>query len=238
MGRGVRPGSQDLAGLDVHSIAAFLAQPAVRDRLLVLGSTAELVAVAAAAPNTAIAFGGTGELFRLFALDPSPAAARHRLESGTSYPADLGVLALGTVSRQFLVGVGAGSLAGPGWRTPWGQRRRPVGVEGQRAIKATARGLVVMNAQHWGRWHLAPRAAINDARVEAQVFDGAMTALLRLRPALRHGLHERSRLVKRTTSDHFRVTIPVYWAVSCDGVAVGRGPFTVSLLPAAVTLLV
>ncbi len=227
-----------MAGLDVESVAAFLAEPHTPERLLVLGSTAELAAIAAVCPETTIAFGGQGELFRLFALDPSPASARRRFESGTLYPADLGTLRIGESARPFLVGVGAGSLAGQSWRAPWAHRSANIEVEGNRAIQAAARGLVVMNAQHWGHWNVSPRGAINDGRLEVQVFHGSMTALLRLRPALRSGLHERSPLVRRGTSDGFRVVVPGDWVVACDGVRAGRGSFSVTLAPGAVTLLV
>lgn len=238
MGRGVKPTRADLSGLDVTSVAAFLADPNPPERLLVLGSTSELAAIAGVCPETAIAFGGRGELFRLFALDPSAHSARRRFETGTAYPADLGVLRLAGASRPFLVGVGAGSLATPGWRMPWAHLRADVEVEGPKVIRTASRGLVVMNGQHWGRWNLAPRGAINDARLEVQVFHGSMSGLFRLRPALRRGLHERSRLVRRSSAVEFGVRVPSGWVVTCDGVRAGRGSFSVTLAPTAVTLLV
>ena len=215
------------------------AEPGRFARLLVCGSTAAVAAVAAVAPRAAISFAGAPELTALFAIDPSPEAARTRLESGTEYPADLGLLHQETGSRPFLAAVGAGGAAATGPRFPWASRRGPVTIRGKRNLEVgLARAVIVANTQRLGPWLVAPRAAVNDSRLDIQVLSGSAIDLIRLRPALRLGLHERSPRVRRTSVVECEVIVPKSWRVVCDGAAAGRGPFRVSLQPKAATLLV
>ncbi|MBI5156419.1 MAG: hypothetical protein HZA58_00245 [Acidimicrobiia bacterium] len=236
LGRGVRGGAAP-AGLPVVSPGE--APSGRHDRLLVIGSLAEVAALAAACPGRAIAFAGRHELTALFALDPGPTAARHRLEHGTVHPADLGWLHLGGTTVPFLGHVVAGAGTGLRCGFPWAGRPGPVGVIAGRAFEvAAARTVIVSNVQRLGGFTVAPRAAIDDGRVDISVLAGSAIDLLRLRPALRHGLHERSPLVRRATASECQGVVPDRWRVSADGVTVGRGSFGVTLHPGAVTLLV
>jgi diacylglycerol kinase family enzyme len=100
------------------------------------------------------------------------------------------------------------------------------------------RALAVSNLQHWGHWTLSPRSAPNDGRLEVQGFNGSPGSLFRLRRLLPAGLHQSSAAVWRTGGRGATVTTPPRWRLSADGVAVGRGAFTVELEPQRATLLI
>jgi len=236
LGRGVRLAA-DLVGLP--AVSPTEAAAGGFERLLVIGSLAEVAALAASCPGTAVAFAGRHELSALFALPEDPAAARHRLDQGTPYRADLGTLHLGNTTVPFLGHVVAGA-AGMFRRGPTRPGRSgDVRVVGERTLEvAGARTVVVSNVQRLGISVVAPRAAINDGRLDLTVLSGRTLDLIRLRPALRHGLHERSPLVRRTTTDGCQVQVPDRWPVRADGRVIGRGGFGVTIDPGAVTLLV
>jgi len=239
LGPGVRRLPGVLADLPVTTRDELAADPERYARLVVCGSTAAVAAVAALAPRAAISFGGAPELTGLFAIDPSPEAARARLEGGTEHPADLGLLQQETGSRPFLAAVGAGGGAALGLRFPWAHRRGPVSIRGSRNLEVDlARAVIVANTQLLGPWLVAPRAAVNDSRLDIQVLSGSVIDLIRLRPALRLGLHERFPGMRRMSVAECEVIIPKSWRVACDGAPAGRGPFRVALQPGAATLLV
>jgi len=209
------------------------------DRLLIIGSLAEVAALAAACPGRAIAFAGRHELSALCALDPNPTAARRRLEDGTAYPADLGRLHLGSTTVPFLGHVLAGAGARFRLGFPWAGRPGDIRIVAGRTLEiAAARTVLVSNTQRLGISAVAPRAAVNDGRLDVTVLSGRAVDLLRLRSSLRHGLHERSPLVRRTTITQCEAIVPERWRVSADGVVMGRGSFGVTIHPGAVTLLV
>lgn len=105
-------------------------------------------------------------------------------------------------------------------------------------MSVVARAVVVANTQHWRRWTVAPRAAINDSRLEVQAFGGSPLALWGLRRALSLGLHGRHAAVTRVGVGDATIAVPASWTVRCDGVRVGRGGFRVHLEPGAATLLI
>lgn len=239
LGRGVRSTKRLPRSLAALPLAAFLAAPGEPDRVLVVGATADVAAVAHAAPGIPIAFSGAPELSRLFALDRSVAAALIRLERGTAYQVDLGVVEIGGESRPFLgtIAAGAGSSGGLGF--PWAGGTGAIAIAGdRRTVTASGRAIVVANTQHWGRWTMAPRAAINDARLEFQVFAGPILTLWGLRRALSLGLHGRHPGVSRLTATAADVEISASWTVRCDGIRVGRGGFRVRVDPGRATLLI
>ncbi|HAX82888.1 MAG TPA: hypothetical protein DCY40_10025 [Actinobacteria bacterium] len=239
LGQGVRPVRDLPPSLEVVPLAEFRAAPGTVQRVLVVGSTADVAAVAAAAPGVPIAFAGARELSRLFALDPSLGTALRRLERGTAYPVDLGVLEIAGGRHCFLGTVTAGAGASGGLGFPWAGRSGPVAIAGdRRTIAASGRALVVANAQHWGRWTVAPQAAMNDSRLEIQSFGGPRVGLWSLRRALALGLHTRHPGVTRMATTVADVSLPASWKVRRDGIPVGRGGFRVHLDPGGATLLI
>jgi len=116
LGRGVR---RDTSPPGLPVVPPNEAASGRYDRLLIIGSLAEVAALAAACPGRALAFAGAHELSALFALDPSLTAARRRLEDGTVYPADLGWLHLGSMAVPFLGHVVAGAGARLRVGFPW-----------------------------------------------------------------------------------------------------------------------
>lgn len=236
LGRGVRRSAAS-SGLPVVSTAEAAAGP--YDRILVIGTLAEVAALAATCAGRAIAFAGRSELSALFALDPGTVAARRRLQHGTPHPADIGWLHLGSRVWPFLghVVAGAGGRLRAGF--PWGGRAGEVRMVAGRTLEvAGARSVVVSNTQRLGTSVVAPRAAIDDGRLDVMVLSGPPIDLMRLRPALRHGLHERSPLVRRATASFCQGQVPDTWRVRADGVVVGCGSFTATVEPGRVTLLV
>jgi hypothetical protein len=235
LGRGVR---RDAAPPGLPVVLPNKAASGGYDRLLIIGSLADVAALAAACPGPAIAFAGRHELSALFAIDPTPTAARRRLEHGTPHPADLGRLYLGTTTVPFLGHVLAGAGARLRVGFPWAGRPGEIRIVAERTLATAARTVLVSNIQRLDISAVTPRAAINDGRLDVTVLSGPAVDLLRLRPALRHGLHERSPLVRRTTITQCEAIVPERWRVSADGVVVGRGSFGVTIEPGAVTLLV
>lgn len=232
------------SGLPPHSavgIPELDRAPIACDTALVVGSTAELAqAVAALPPGTPIAFAGSVELSRLLAVDPSPQAAVERLAAGRRYPVDLGWVTVSGRRRPFLGSVVTGSAGGGQLAFPWAGRAGVVDVqilEGRHRA-GEVRALTVSNLQHWGRWTLSPRSAPNDGRLEVQGFTGSRRHLLRLRRLLPGGLHQPSGSVWRIGGRGATIATPPRWRLSADGVAVGRGAFTVELEPQRATLLI
>jgi hypothetical protein len=209
LGRGVRMRRGLPPGVPVVARDVFLAAPGGAERLLVVGATADVAVVARVANGVPIAFAGARELSRLFALEPSLAAALVRLERGKAYPVDLGVLEIGGTRHPFLGTVAAGAGAAGGFGFPWAGRSSAVTIVGDdRTLEVVARAVVVANAQHWGRWTLAPRAAMNDSRLELQAFGGRIIALWGLRRALTLGLHGRTPGVRRLAATAAAVAVP------------------------------
>jgi diacylglycerol kinase family enzyme len=216
-------------------------------RLLALGDDADvalvfLALVEARAHETGVAFSGsTSGLARMFALDASVAAGVERVEHGSPYRCDLAVIESGDQRRAFLSSIGAGVFASPGRLFPWRHpvRSAPIVIEtGRRRIEHPGRGVIVANGQNLGAWTVAPRRALMDGTLEAQVVNGTLPGLSRLKPALHRGLHTRSPDVRRASSPRIEVAIPESWPVTVDGRKWRRGPFVATVSPGACRLLV
>lgn len=239
VGRSVRRVGDLPPSLEVVPLARFRASPGTLERVLVVGSTADVADVADAAPGIPIAFAGAVELSRLFALDRSLRAARARLERGTPYPVDLGVIEIAGERHCFLGTVTAGAGASGGLGFPWAGRSNSITIAGdRRTMTSPGRALVVANAQHWGRWTVAPQAAMNDSRFEIQTYGGSRLRLWSLRRALALGLHTRHPAVTRFATTAADVSLPSSWKVRRDGIPVGHGGFRVHLGPGGATLLI
>ncbi len=241
IGDGQRRPRRTPSPVEVMGYREFVAAPAAPDQVLVVGSTADVAAIAAAVPvATAIAFATAAELSRLFAVDPSFGAAWDRLHTGQRYEVDLGMLSLGGAERPFLGTVVAGAGAGGGAGFPWAGAAASitVAVPGRQPRERDARAVTVSNLQHWGRWTLSPRSAPNDSLFEIQTFSGATLDLVRLRRRLPAGLHGRDPGVRQIRTAAAVVAVPDSWGVTADRLRVGYGSFAVRLLPGRTTLLI
>lgn len=183
------------------------------------------------------------ELARTFALGPSLPDAVRRLAHGQPYPIDIGMVEGSFGRMAFINSVAAGVLAGgPGWFPVWPRPIRmagPVVVHGGTTpVETVASGILVLNGQFWGKWVGAPRSTLVDGVVDLQLFSGTRRKLSRLRPAFRVGMHVRAAGVRRLAVARAEVDQPAPWRVSVDGRRVGRGSFTVTVVPGAVRLAV
>ncbi len=183
------------------------------------------------------------ELIRTFALDMGLPAAVARMVHGTPYPIDAGIVEGGFGSVVFVNSVASGSLAGgSGWFPYWPRPLRmagPVVVRaGATTVESIAVGTLVLNGQFWGGWIGAPRSTLIDGVVDLQVFTGRRRMLARLRPAFRTGMHVRAMAVRRLSIAAAEVVQPDPWLVAIDGMRVGRGGFTITVLPGVVRLAV
>lgn len=212
------------------------------DRVLVVGDDADLARAVWGCPperRPAFALAGPGSVTTLFAHDPGSGAALQRLHDGAEYPMDVAVATIGGVTHPVVGVIRAGAGAEHPGAFPWWGRSGPVSVAAARDLAvADARALTVANGQVTGAFTVAPRSAAMDGRFDIHVFAGSRRACLRLRPALRAGMHERSHLVRRVSATAAVLTIPAAWRVAADGVVIGRGPFAVAITPGAFRLLV
>jgi diacylglycerol kinase family enzyme len=164
----------------------------------------------------------------MFGLGRSDIVAR--LPDGEPYPIDLGVVTMEGIDFPFV----ANAVARPGRARPWGGA---VAVAvGPRSCTTQAWMVTIANAQHHGRWTVAPRAALMDGAMDVQVFAGSIARRPHIQRLLRHGLHTRSKAVWRSSGTAIDATIPASWRVRTDGVAIGSGPLAARLEPGALTL--
>ena len=192
--------------------------------------------------DLAILPGGTkSDLLRTFALDQALGAAVRRMSHGNPYAIDVGV-AEGTFGKVvFMNSVATGVLAGgPAWFPIWPRPLRAAGpvliTAGTRPVETMASGILVLNGQFWGDWVGAPRSTLVDGVVDLEVFTGPRRILARLRRAFRSGNHVRGAGVRRLSVAHAVIDQPAGWIVTVDGVRLGRGSFTVAVIPGALRL--
>ena len=239
--RSARRRADALAARTGIPVVAFADLPGL-ERVLVVGNDADLArAVWACSPERrpAFALSGPGSVTALFAHDPGSDAALQRLRDGAEYPMDVVVATSGGVSHPVVGVIRAGAGATHPGGFPWWGRSGPVSVTAARDVAVEdARAVTVANGQATGPFTVAPRSAAMDGRFDIHVFSGSRRAGLRLRPALRAGMHERSHLVRRVSADRATLTIPPTWRVVADGVIIGRGPFSAAIEPSAFRLLV
>lgn len=212
------------------------------DRIGVAGGDADAATVALAAAvsgaRVAMAILGRSDLHSTFALGNWDGVAR--LVEGRRYPIDLGVVDGAWGRRPFINALTAGIPASPLGLTPWTPARRGrVVVEAHRTLsRHGVGGVLVMNGQNWSGMTVAPRATLVDGALDVQLLACPRWRIPALRAAMRHGLHLSWHDVtrRRVTAGHVRV--PARWWVAADGRRMGRGSFDLSVLPAAVDLLI
>ena len=105
-------------------------------------------------------------------------------------------------------------------------------------VETMASGILLLNGQFWGNWVGAPRSTLVDGVLDLQMFTGTRRKLGRLRRAFRTGMHVRAAGVRRLSVSQADVDQPTNWQIVVDGIRMGRGPFSVAVVPAAVRLAV
>lgn len=201
---------------------------------------------------------GTGcDLLRTFGIPQDLGMAARHLRGDGKYPIDVGRLDGAWGTRYFVnvaqAGVGAAAAeTAPGLGRSWGRARYPLAfllrlprfphadatIElGDRTHRGRALAVIFANAQFFaGGWNVAPRAVVNDGRLDLQIIDCPKTAAIRLVPKIIRGLHLTDRAVRRYSSEGFTVTTGQPWPIEADGDLVGNTPVTVSVVPGALDL--
>jgi diacylglycerol kinase (ATP) len=144
------------------------------------------------------------------------------VEASSKLPRRLG-------SARYLAGVAA---AAPGFRACEVELVTPRRAHHQRALL-----LIAANGQFFGGgWNVAPKALLMDGELDTQLVDVAKRAIPRLLPRLVRGMHLTHPGVRRRSLAEFTFTPELDWPVEVDGDPIGRGAFTATVLPTALTL--
>ncbi|MGQ0848789.1 MAG: diacylglycerol/lipid kinase family protein [Actinomycetota bacterium] len=209
-------------------------------------------------PILGILPGGTGsDLLRTFGIPQNLEQAAAHLTGENTYRIDVGLLEGDWGSRYFVnvAQAGAGAAAAetaPRLSRRLGKVRYPLAfaarlprfpyaeVEldiGGRRHQSPALAVIFANAQFFaGGWNVAPRATLNDGRLDLQVINCRKREAGRLVPKIIRGVHLTDRTVRRYATPGFRLVTSQGWPIEADGDLVGNTPVTVSVLPGALDL--
>lgn len=199
-------------------------------------------------PVIAVLPAGTGSDFaRPFAIAQHLEGAVHHLVGSTDYPIDVGFVRGEWGVRAYVNVAQAGLLAASVERAArwpqsigrikyqaafWTTLPRFSGTEielvtDRRTYTGPALLALVANGQFFGGgFNVAPKAALMDGILDAQVIDAKRWEALQLFPLVRKGLHLRHRAVKRFQTSAFSLTTSVSWPFEVDGDVIGRTPVT------------
>lgn len=209
-------------------------------------------------PILGILPGGTGcDLLRTFGISQKVEEAATHLNGEATYRIDVGMLEGEWGVRYFVnvaqAGVGAAAAeTAPRLGRRWGKARYPLAflarlpafpvatVEvdlGDRQHRGRALAVIMANSQFFaGGWNVAPRAMLNDGRLDLQVIDCRKREAVRLVPKIIRGVHLTDRAVRRYSTPGFHLRTSLPWPIEADGDLVGNTPVRVSVIPAALEL--
>ena len=212
-------------------------------------------------PTLALLPAGSGtDLIRTFALPRTLEASVESLASGEPYTMDLGLIELSDGNRRWFInvvdiGVAAAAVTTAAriprrigrvrypiafWLTLPRFRPAPVEVRtDKRVVRQEALNIVVANGQFFGGgMNIAPQAAISDGLLDVEVFAGPRRNAFAVMPRVIRGLHLRHKAVRSLRAERFVIDVPQSWPIEADGDLIGRGPLTVSAVPAAIDLMI
>lgn len=217
-----------------------------------------LMTIAPPRPVLGILPGGTGcDLLRTFGISQKVEEAAAHLKGPGTYQIDVGKLEGEWGVRHFVnvaqAGVGAAAAqTAPRLGRGWGKARYPLAFLARlpgfpttlveldlvdRKHKGTALAVIMANSQFFaGGWNVAPRAMLNDGRLDLQVINCRKREAVRLVPKIIRGLHLSDRAVRRYSTPAFSLSTGVPWPIEADGDVVGNTPVRVSVTPAALDL--
>lgn len=211
-----------------------------------------------ALPVLGVLPGGTGcDLLRTFGISQKVEEAALHLKGASTYRIDVGKLEGEWGVRYFVnvaqAGVGAAAAqTAPRLGRGWGKARYPLAFLARlprfpttsielnlvgRQHLGNALAVIMANSQFFaGGWNVAPRAMLNDGRLDLQIIDCRKRDAVRLVPKIIRGLHLSDRAVRRYSSPGFDLHTGVPWPIEADGDLVGNTPVRVSVIPAALEL--
>jgi diacylglycerol kinase (ATP) len=206
-----------------------------------------------------IAVGSGSDLVRTFGHSMGLEAGMARLDDPQLYPFDVGVVTVERRRRYFLnavnIGVGAASVIKAD-RIPrrFGSLRYTAGfwlaLAGYDAgemnvaidhhrFTGKAINVVVANGQFFGGgMNIAPRASTSDGLFDVQVFSGPKRQAFTVMPRVLMGTHLTHRSVRRYVGSTVTLTGAGDLLVESDGELLGEGSVEISMLPAALDLVI
>lgn len=199
-------------------------------------------------PVIAVLPAGTGSDFaRPFAIPQTIEGAAHHLVGQTDYPIDVGFVEGEWGRRAYINVAEAGLLAASvelAARMPrsvgrvkyqaafWATLPRfgPTDIElvtDRRTYEGRALLAIFANGQFFGGgFNVAPKAALMDGILDAQVIDAKRWEALRLFPMVKRGLHLRHPAVRRFRTARFSLKTADPWPFEVDGDVIGHTPVT------------
>ncbi|MDJ0924673.1 MAG: diacylglycerol kinase family protein [Acidimicrobiia bacterium] len=208
-------------------------------------------------PGLALLPAGSGSDFiRTFALPRTLETAAPHLATSDWYPCD--VLSIdGAFGRRYALnvveaGVGAAAVSTAARMPRWfGGKRYSIAfwltlprfapatvrtvVDGRKDLAGSAIAIIVANGQFFGGgMNIAPRASVADGQLDLQVFAGPRRKALTVMPRVIRGMHLGHKNVRRMVGGSVEIDVPGTWPIEADGEALGKGPISVTVLPAAI----
>ncbi len=202
-----------------------------------------------------VATGSGSDFVRTFGHRPGLEAGLDRVVAPDLYPIDIGYIDAAFGSRYFLNAANTGVAAAAAQRAGHlpkvlGPRRytagfwielpgfpvRSISVSCDRhRFEGEAISVVIANGQFFGGgMNVAPRATLVDGRFDVQIFRAPKRQALTVMPRVIRGSHLTHPGVRRYTGTTVSVDDSADWPVEADGEFLGRGPVSVSMLPAAI----
>lgn len=200
------------------------------------------------APVIGVLPSGTGSDFaRPFAIAQNVEGAAHHLTGSTDYPIDVGFARGQWGTRAYVNVAQAGLLAASVERAArlprsvgsiryqaafWATLPRFAAAEielitDRRTYTGPALLALMANGQFFGGgFNVAPKAALMDGILDAQVIHAKRWEALQLFPLVKRGLHLTHPAVKRFRTATFSLTTSVPWPFEVDGDILGRTPVT------------
>lgn len=208
-------------------------------------------------PGLAILPAGSGSDFiRTFALPRSLEDAAGHLATDDWYLTDVmrleGSFGVRYALNAVEAGVGAAAVTTAARMPRWvGEKRYAIAfwlalpgfgsddvtvrVGADKEISGPAIAAIVANGQFFGGgMNIAPKASVADGVVDVQVFAGPRRKAFTVMPRLVRGMHLRHKNVRRLTGKVIDLEVPEDWPIEADGELLGKGPISVSVLPAAI----
>ncbi|MCL1599207.1 MAG: YegS/Rv2252/BmrU family lipid kinase [Actinomycetia bacterium] len=202
-----------------------------------------------------VATGSGSDFVRTFGHRPGLEPGLDRIVMPDLYPIDIGHLEAGFGSRFFLNAANTGVAAAAALRAEhlpraMGPRRYTAGFWlelprfpvrsislacDRHRFEGEAISVVVANGQFFGGgMNVAPRATLVDGLFDVQVFRAPKRQAFTVMPRIIRGNHLTHTGVRRYTGGSISISDSSDWPVEADGEYLGRGPVSMTILPAAI----
>lgn len=203
--------------------------------------------------------GSGSDLARTFALPQNPTDAMQQLVRAEPYPIDIGHISVEGDQRFFVnacnIGVAAGAVRVAGTLPRRVGKSKYVAAFWLHLIRAPivpmevsvdhhryegeAINVVIANGQYFGGGlNVAPRATMTDGIFDVQVFRGPKRRAFSVMPRVIGGAHLTHPAVRRYVGRSVTVESSNQLPVEADGELLGSGSVEVTMMPAAINLMI